>query len=332
MLVTDPIFGRGLIAAETIAQELRERLARELTSHRWNYSDGELLAIARNLLEEFEPLLARNLAATDLAAWIAGADRLAGTIPLFLLPHIGHDWGLPPLPPDRILTGAFGDDEPTVRFPKLEKAAKFLADKAIVSASEFERLTQDAKSRAFVAGSEASRATMESIRDALAEDVAQGTSLKGFRNRLRERIDTSAMGPGQLERTYRTNVQQSFGQAQEDLASHPIVRDVFPYAQYDAIHDYRARPEHRAMEKYGLDGTNIYRADDPVWRLFTPPWGFNCRCAKTFITIESAARKGVKEAKRWLETGHAPLAPEWRLNAIPFRPEATYTQRVKVAA
>jgi uncharacterized protein with gpF-like domain len=43
---------------------------------------------------------------------------------------------------------------------------------------------------------------------------------------------------------------------------------------YYATHDARVRDDHLAMETLGLDGTNIYRADDPIWREYLPPWDF----------------------------------------------------------
>ena len=72
---------------------------------------------------------------------------------------------------------------------------------------------------------------------------------------------------------------------------------------------------------FGLNGTSVYRRDDPMWDLFTPPWGYQCRCGVNLLTVEAAARKGVVEARRWERTGEPPVNPEHRLDAIPFRPE-----------
>lgn len=48
--------------------------------------------------------------------------------------------------------------------------------------------------------------------------------------------------------------------------------DVAPFLKYVTAGDERVREEHR-----GLDGT-IKRKDDPFWRTWYPPNGWNCRC------------------------------------------------------
>ncbi len=46
-----------------------------------------------------------------------------------------------------------------------------------------------------------------------------------------------------------------------------------PFVLYNAIHDFRTRPEHRA-----LDG-KVFRKNDPSARSYYPPLGHNCRCS-----------------------------------------------------
>lgn len=65
------------------------------------------------------------------------------------------------------------------------------------------------------------------------------------------------------------------------------------------------------MEQLGIQGTNIYRADDPVIRKFTPPWRWNCRCHIIPMSIEDAAAAGITEAREWLRTGRPPIHPSW---------------------
>lgn len=330
---TDLIIGRGLISAEAIAQELRERLVRELARRKSRIapSVGELLELARSILQEFEPLLAENLRATDLAAWIAGTDRVAAKLPKFALEDFQAGSFGPPGPPRFTFPAGFDDEwrEPLVRFPLIERAAESLANRRIVTPEQFAQLSDQEKARAFSIAGEMSLDTLATIRDVLLEDVREGTSLAEFSRVLEERIGGSPIGPAHLETVYRTNVQAAFSDGHEDLANNPIVAAVFPYQEYLAVHDARARHDHLALESLGLDGTGIYRRDDPFWGYFTPPWGFNCRCGVNLLTLKAAARKGVREAQAWLETGRAPVVPEWRLSSIPFRPPAGFGGRVK---
>jgi hypothetical protein len=102
----DLVYGRGLIAAESIAQELRERLARELSRRRRELSELELLDLAREILAQFEPILAENFANTDLAAWIAGVEAVTKK----LSPSVLNSFAL--------LAGGGGEQPPPrFRFP-----------------------------------------------------------------------------------------------------------------------------------------------------------------------------------------------------------------------
>jgi hypothetical protein len=81
------------------------------------------------------------------------------------------------------------------------------------------------------------------------------------------------------------------------------------------------------LGQLGLNGTGIYRRDDPFWDHFTPPNGFNCRCGVRILTVDAAARAGVQEAKQWLASGQRPATPEHRFSAIPFPPTPGFGSR-----
>ena len=99
------------------------------------------------------------------------------------------------------------------------------------------------------------------------------------------------------------------------------------YQAYVPIHDARTRETHLALGKLGLDGTGVFRRDDPFWDRFTPPWDYNCRCGTNLLTIEAAARMGVQEAKEWLRSGRPPAEPEYRDQFIPFPNNAGFGQK-----
>lgn len=328
---TDLIIGTGLITGETIAAELRKRLANRATEFR-GLTDQEIFYRARNILAEFEPLIAEALLASDLAAWISGFDRVAKDLPGWTIQSFSRsDGGFPPI---YSATTFEQPPEPIIRFPLIERARDNLIERKILTPAEYKAATAEARNRSFTAAGDMSSDALKTIQDTLADNVRDGTSLEGFRDLLSERLDTSKIGPAHLETIYRTNVQAAFADGHETLASHPIVANLFPYQAYLAIHDGRVDPEHLALESYGLNGTNVYRRDDPFWDWFSPPWRFNCRCGVNLLTVESAARKGVREAMEWMRTSKPPEKPEWRLDYIPFRPKNGFggARRKAVAA
>lgn len=81
-----------------------------------------------------------------------------------------------------------------------------------------------------------------------------------------------------LETAVRTNVAEAYNQSRDAFFTTPDMRDFVVAFQYSAILDDRARPSHAAM-----DG-RIYLTSDPIWKIWTPPNGFNCRCMKIPIT------------------------------------------------
>ena len=324
----DLIIGRSLITAETVAQELRERLARELSRNARRMNHQELLNLARGILADYEPIMAEIISNSDLAGWIAGYANAAEKLPEWAETLFRKPGGIPPTTPPIAFPGLFGEpSEPVLRFPLLEKAFESLQEREILTRDQFDLLEGDAKQRAFTIAGDLTTDTIEVIRDELVDDIQEGTSLRNFRKRVEERLETSPIGEGHLENVYRTNIQAAFRDGRETLASHPIVEEIFPYQMYVAIHDGRTEDNHLALESLGLSGTAVYRRDDPMWDFFTAPWRYQCRCGAILMTIEAAAREGVKEAQQWLETGQPPERPEWRLQHIPFRPEPGFGAR-----
>lgn len=321
---TDLIIGASLVTAEAIAQELRRRLVNRLS--RRKYQQWELLTIARNLLREYEPILAENLANADLASWVAGVDAVLKKIPGKSLAAFLRGTG-GPIPPLNVRTAFEPPGDPILRFPLLERARESLLERNVVTREQFDQLASEAKQRAFTAAYIDSEETIEEIRDALAKTLEQGPSLRVFREKIEEAIGASPIGPAHVETVYRTNIQAAFSDGLETIASNPIVDELFPYAEYLPIRDARARSEHLALATLGLSGTGVYRRDDPFWDQWTPPNGYNCRCGRNLLTIDAAARKGVQEAKEWLRTGRPPVVPEWRIDYIPFKNEPGFGSR-----
>lgn len=322
----DALIGRSLLTAEAITAEFRQRLLDELFDAQSLLARQIVLDVAREILDEYEPLSAQMMTDAEIASWVAGLDSTFRILPDSAVAALEGFVTTSATPPT---AGAIteilgGGAEPVLRFPVIENAAQDLLSRGIVTRADFDLMTREARANAFTVAFLDSEDTISTIRDVLAETVTEGASLGGFRDRLDEAIGGSRLGPAHLETVYRTNIQTAFHRGVNEMADNFIVDEVFPYQEYLSIRDGRVREEHLALGSLGLNGTGVYRRDDPMWELFTPPWSFNCRCGINLLTIDAAARKGVVEAQIWLSSGIPPASPEWRINDIPFRPDPAF--------
>ncbi len=335
--ILDRIIGRSLIASEGAAQTVRTRIMDSLWKKR-SFPIPQILAWLPTPLGRFRTFVYRHIRDSFLYSWTAGMDYLYRNFPPWLAKEFETTIRQtppqkPPQPPFPRFT-FFDESDDALRFPLIEIAAKRLAERNIMTRQQWEAVDKYAQERAFFITAPIATDTIDRIRNVLVYDVDEGTSRKGFEKAVTEALDGSPIGRAHLENVYRTNLQAAFRDGRETLASNPIVAAAFPYQAYDAIRDTRVRHDHLEMESLGLDGTNVYRRDDPVWDYFTPPWDYNCRCGVNPMTVEAAARAGVREAKVWLRTGKPPFQPEWRINEVlkQVTPNPTFGQRGVVHA
>lgn len=106
--------------------------------------------------------------------------------------------------------------------------------------------------------------------------------------------------PRRLKLIYEQNVQTAFmaGRYQEMKAA----AATHPYWQYVAMLDNRTRPSHRAMHG------RVFRHDDAVWAVASPPNGWRCRCRVKPLTAAAVQRLGlvVGSAEGYIEEAHVP--------------------------
>lgn len=230
-----------------------------------------------------------------------------------------------PSPPVYVEGESFTAEQPgDVHLVFIDEAAKELARKNVLVKEEFDRLDAACRQKAFTIAGVDSEATIMKVRDALAEVVREGPDLEAFRAKVLARVDSGTfLSDTHLEMVFRGAVQSALSDGKLAVIYHPFIRSGFPFATINPIDDDRVRPEHLALETMGLDGTNVYRIEDPVWQTFRGPWGFGCRCGWMVMTIRQAAEAGVKEAIEWLKTGIEPTPPA-RVPWPDFRPDPAF--------
>jgi len=260
------------------------------------------------VLRRYGPKFGRILRDVRVAAAFVGARRGGNFITPpgsnSMSPPPDRPWGLPPMSDDH---------GPGVTLPVIEEAARDLEERRIFTRPHFDQLESAESARSFTVANLHDDSAVASARDLIVAAVTDGTTQRDFAKQLDTALDGGAshLSPAHVETVFRTNVMNAYSNGLEAVLDQPGVGDGFPYAQYDSTHDDRSRPEHRAMEKSGIAGTNVYRRDDPVWMKFRPPWGYSCRCAWTPLTLKQAADLGIAEAQEWLRTGIEPAVPSW---------------------
>lgn len=201
--------------------------------------------------------------------------------------------------------------------PKLalvEAAAAALRQKGVLTKPEYDRLDAQARQQAFTVAGQTTRAAVQKIHDLLAEQISQGPEQRGFVKKWTAALGESPLGQAHMETVFRDTVQKHYAEGMDKMAAHPLVQELFPFVANEAIFDARLSELCRVISRSGLDGSNVYHRDDPVWKKYQNPRHIRCRCGRRYLTIEQAAALGVKAAQRWLKTGRPPAVP-------PFVPE-----------
>jgi SPP1 gp7 family putative phage head morphogenesis protein len=262
-----------------------------------------LLTDIETLIESLSRGISSDLQASMLAGQLSGAAEVAVSVPPALTPPaapVGPP-GIPPAPPT--LAALFPDEPPPdLFFPVLDDAVQVLESSEVFTSNDYRQVAEEVRRGAFGITSDLEAKAVADVRDILQENIAKGANLEEFTEAVVARLEVEGpLSEAHIETIFRTNVNAAFSNGANKSLEQPMVSDAFPYRAYFATTDQRVRPEHAAMERHGLNGTNIYRADDPTWFKFRPPFDYNCRCSWTPVSVEQAARRGVQEAQAWWE-------------------------------
>lgn len=304
--------------------------------------------IERELLA-LHPGLSADLTASMWGGQLTGmADGIAAVPTDFPIPPAppaaaGPPAAPPPIPPaPPAAPGEPDEPQPGVRFPVLDDALDVLEESPAAVGLDYQDTAAKVREGAFAITGDLTERAVGDVRDLLAEALRTGQSEADFADTVVARLvdEGGPLSEPHLEQVFRTNTAAALSDGQERALKAPMVADAFPYRAYFATTDTRVRKQHLELERLGLNGTNIYRADDPVWATFRPPWDFNCRCAWSPVTVEQAARRGVTEAKEWLARAEAmaaerggsadqylsrtePMQPAW-VTPPPFEPSPEF--------
>lgn len=345
--IAKPIHIVDEIAAEANRgyQRLVKRIQGEIVAAVQSRDAYVIVTKVSEILLKYQPHLARLLADTKIASALAGARDIIRNHPsddLNKLPPSGISIIEQLLKgrPDAAIAAAkevvdadtaeeaavpwtpldVGEPLPLTHFPMIDEAAKDLLERKAMVRPDFDALHHEAREGAFTVAGLATAAAVEKVRDAAAKAVALGQTLKQFGESVKAELGSNTfLSPAHGETVFRAAILGAYANGQDRLLDDPRVGNYFPYVTRYVTHDDRVRPEHLALAKCGIQGTNIYRRDDPTWIKFRAPFDYNCRCVDSFCTVQQAAAKGIVEAMEWQRTGEPPANPTY-VDPPPFEP------------
>jgi SPP1 gp7 family putative phage head morphogenesis protein len=146
---------------------------------------------------------------------------------------------------------------------------------------------------------------LQTIKDGLADALAQGLTEREFTARLEpllraagwwgKAIVVDAEGNAEevmqgshrrLKTIYQTNLQSAFMNGRWEAMLEAV--DSHPWVQIVGVDDPRTRPSHHAMHG------RVFRFDDPlIQSIGPPPWGFRCRCRFRPVSDRGLERQGL---------------------------------------
>ena len=163
-----------------------------------------------------------------------------------------------------------------------EAIAAALARDAQLPEEFYGELQRGARSTAFTVSAIESLDQIIDVLDSLNLALAEGMTFDEWRRAAAD--DVGHLSVGRQELVFRNAAQTAYGAGRTIQQRENA--DFRPFLMWDAINDSRTRPAHAAMDGH------IAHIDDPVWQVWSPPAGHNCRCTRIALTERQAHARG----------------------------------------
>lgn len=149
----------------------------------------------------------------------------------------------------------------------------------------YDALAERYKMQAFTVAGLTDVRLLDQVQQIMIDVVDRGGTTKDFERAVSQML--SREGVAQLTRfhldtVFNTNVFTAYSNGRFEQMRDPFVVKALPYWKYLTVGDDRVRPNHAAMDGF------VARQDDPVWKRWYPPAGFNCRCTVVAILPREA--------------------------------------------
>jgi len=160
------------------------------------------------------------------------------------------------------------------------------AQKVVLPVEYYGLLQGRARAAAFSVSGVAVLDQIEAVKRSLEHSLASGESFGKWKAKVAAGEIPLGLPAHRIETIFRTNIQGWYAAGR--CRAIQAAKAIRPYLMYSAVNDSRTRPAHAAMHGF------IAPVDDPIWRTWTPPAGFNCRCTVIGLSEAQAKRRGFK--------------------------------------
>lgn len=169
------------------------------------------------------------------------------------------------------------------------EAFRFWAGQAPVTRDVFDRLSDDAKLRAFTVAGVFREDMLGELYTAIDAALREGSTLADFKAAAADIFERRGMAgpqPWHLATVFQTNLQSAYMAGRyKQMAGLAAER---PYWQYSAVMDAATRPDHAAQHG------KVFQVGHPFWSKWYPPNGYNCRCDVLSLSEDEVINRGLR--------------------------------------
>lgn len=157
-----------------------------------------------------------------------------------------------------------------------DDALDFLAQRLQLTAAQRQRIQAEYGPPAAQAVEGATTRLRLDVESAIRGTIADGGSVQDGMQAIRAAFGAAGLDPEggwRLETIFRTQSQIAYNAGRWAALQDDAIQEILWGYEYNTVGDDRVRPAHAAM-----DGRK-YPKDDPIWDVWWPPCGYNCRCS-----------------------------------------------------
>jgi SPP1 gp7 family putative phage head morphogenesis protein len=168
-----------------------------------------------------------------------------------------------------------------------DEAVRDFARRQVLPRPEFQRLSAEARRRAFTVAGLARDEMLSVVQAEITRALTDGDDLRRFRTRLTERFDDAGwtrLNSSHVELVFRNATMSAYSSGRIVQMKQPATLALRPFWQVLGVDDSRTRSSHRALHG------KVFAANSGP----RPPFGHNCRCRLVSRSARDVERLGLQ--------------------------------------